>query len=45
LRHRQAEQVVGAQIDRHLGKFAQYHHSPEPIDVAYPPAFKGWAGA
>jgi 5-methylthioadenosine/S-adenosylhomocysteine deaminase len=24
------------------GKFAQYHHGPEPIDVAYPPAFKAW---
>jgi cytosine/adenosine deaminase-related metal-dependent hydrolase len=24
-------------------RFAEFHHAPEPIDVAYPPAFKTWA--
>jgi cytosine/adenosine deaminase-related metal-dependent hydrolase len=24
-------------------RFAEYHHVPEPIDVAYPNAFKAWA--
>ena len=44
---REDELVAGVRrsTDAAWGKFSQYHHSPEPIDVAYPPAFKAWSGA
>ena len=41
------ELVAGVRksTDAAWAKFPQYHHSPEPIDVAYPPAFKAWGAS
>src|SRR6266851_6857620 len=34
---------VRASTESAWGRFAEYHHGPEPLDVAYPPAFKTWS--
>jgi cytosine/adenosine deaminase-related metal-dependent hydrolase len=35
--------AVRRSTDAAWARFAEYHHGPEPIDIAYPNAFKSWS--